>query len=653
MIAYSRLFCFLDSTVRPPSKRSANTRLLATICLVVVSALLPLSPAHAASSGLESTIGYLVSSDTLDSVAALPPSHFEPFDFGKQLGFVDEPAWVSIVLAEIPKNDNVVLVISPVYMDEIDVYLARDTSQLLLSAGDTRHSPPSLDRYGYTLKLGPDFSNERLLIRLRSDNAIQLAVRVASVESLAIQNALSWSVLAVCFAVLAICSLWAGISLRQRRSRLVAWFLARCLGLAVTMLVHQGLLRFLLPGESMPPLNGVHNFLTFAYITLSQTFDYLLLHSVVKRRAAAPIFWLVVAFTVSKAVLYFSGSIIPALILNQISVLAVLVLSSIVLLRHWPEKKSIAARGLGLYYLLQGAPVLLLYVVSYLVNSAPLFFQEVIFSVYGVFVAGFVGVVLYSRQRAVQKESERIAKNNRELAIRAEMESKRRQETANLMHMLSHEIKTPLATLQIASELGDLSQSRVQDAVDKMVHVLEQCDNIEQAQEGTAFLEFSDIDIASLTNQLCRKFEIDATWTSPASSRVIINSNLDALSIVITNLLTNADKHRIRPTPIEISLSQDDSEACLRVSNKAVLHDQENLSRLFGKYTRDSSSSSIAGSGLGLSIVSSLVERLEGRVELRFEHNQFIAELFLPLCAVQSPRLAKAADHATGKLAYD
>lgn len=635
------------------ANRGVNTRLLATICLVVIGALLRFTPAHAASTRAVPASGFLLSSDTLDTVAALPESRFEPFEFGKQLGFIDEPAWVSVVLDEIPSNDNVVLVISPVYMDEIDVYLARDTDQLLLSAGDTRDSPPSLDRYGYTLKLGPDFSNERLLIRLRSDNAIQLAVRVASVESLAIQNALSWSVLAVCFAVLAICSLWAGLSLLQRRSRLIAWFLARCLGLAVTMLVHQGLLRFLLPGESMPPLNGIHNLLTFAYVTLSQTFDYLLLYSVVKRRAAAPIFWLVTVFTVSKAVLYFSGSIIPALILNQISVLAVLLLSSIVLLRHWPEKKSIAARGLGLYYLLQGAPVLLLYVMSYLVNSAPLFFLEAIFSVYGVFVAGFVGVVLYSRQRAVQTESERIAKNNRELAIRAEMESKRRQETASLMHMLSHEIKTPLATLQIASELGDLSQSRVQDAVDKMVHVLEQCDNIEQAQEGAAFLEFSDIELAPLTKQLCHRLEIDATWISPASREVTINSNLDALSIVITNLLTNADKHRIQASPIHLSLSKDDSEARLRVSNAALLHDSENLSKLFGKYTRDSSSSSVAGSGLGLSIVRSLVEQLEGRVELSFDRGQFIAELVLPLRAARSPRFASSAAHATGEFAYD
>jgi len=629
--------------VRLAYRRSSGLLSFVLICLVSAGALWPPTLVHAASSTLGLATGYLISSDSVGEVASFSEERFSPFDFGKQLGFIDEPVWVSVKLDEIPSNDNVVLVISPVYMDEIDVYLARDPSQVLLSAGDTRYSPLSLDRYGYTLKLGPDFSGERLLIRLRSDNAIQLAIRITSVEQLAIQNALSWSVLAVCFAVLLACSAWAALSLMRKRSRLVVWFLARSVGLAFTMLIHQGVLRFLLPGEEMPPLNGVHDFFTLAYITLAQTFDYLLLYSVVKRRAAAPVFWFVVVLTLVKTGLYLSGFTIAALILNQVSVLAILLLSSAVLLRNWPEKSSVSARGLSFYYLLQGAPVLLLYVMSYLVSSAPLFFQEVIFSVYGVFVAGFVWAVLYSRQREAESESERISRANHELALRAEMESKKRQETASLMHMLSHEIKTPLATLQIASELGDLSQVRVQNAVDQMVNVLEQCDKIEQAQEGNAFLELSNIELGSLTNQLCRRVEIESVWITESSNKIDITTNLDAVSIIVTNLLTNADKHRIQATPISLSLTQKNEEVCLDVSNRAVLHDQEDLARLFGKYTRDSSSSSVAGSGLGLSIVNSLIKHLKGRVELSDEEGQFVALLYLPL-RIAEVQYAEAVD---------
>ena len=614
------------------------------LCVLIFS-LFP--RAIAAGDSSHTQIGYLISPMDVVDIATNPIGRFQSFNFGKQLGFIDEPVWISLELGEIPRNDNVVLVISPVYMDEIDVYLARDPSQLLLSAGDTRYSPPSLDRYGYTLKLGPDFSEERLLVRLRSDNAIQLAVRIASVEELASQNALSWSVLAVCFAVLFACSAWAAVSLMGRRSGLMAWFLARSLVLTVTMLVHQGVLRFLLPGDEMPPLNDIHDFFTLAYITLAQTFDYLLLYSVVRRRAAAPVFWFVLVFSLVKAGLYVAGLITEALILNQFSVLVVLLLSSAVLLRNWPAKSSVSARGLGIYYLLQGAPVFLLYVMSYLVSSAPLIFQELIFSVYGVIVAGFVGAVLYSRQRKAETEVQSIEKVNSELAIRAEEESKKRQETADLMHMLSHEIKTPLATLQIASELGDLSQSRVQNAVDKMIHVLEQCDKIEQAQEGSAFLELSNIELKSLTSQLCHRVEIEAQWNSDALNEATVRTNLDALSIIITNLLTNADKHRIRATPISLSLKQIDGKICLKVSNRAVLNDKEDLAKLFGKYTRDSFSSSVAGSGLGLSIVSSLIQQLEGSVELAYEDGQFNAELYLPVSLGQTLSESEAAPLAS------
>lgn len=187
----------------------------------------------------------------------------------------------------------------------------------------------------------------------------------------------------------------------------------------------------------------------------------------------------------------------------------------------------------------------------------------------------------------------------------------------------AHELRTPIASAMaqldvLRDELVDSrSQARIADAREMMAR-LEQMTvkllQLARAESGAAF-NVAKMDLKSLTEMLVRDLSFrsrrEVVCRYP-DQPVAIMGDVDAVGIVIQNLLENADRYASPDTPVEVEVAVD---GVLTIRNDCEAIADGLLLSLRKRFVRANQTTS--GSGIGLSIVDTILGQCAG--ELRLE----------------------------------
>ena len=108
-------------------------------------------------------------------------------------------------------------------------------------------------------------------------------------------------------------------------------------------------------------------------------------------------------------------------------------------------------------------------------------------------------------------------------------------------------------------------------------------------------------------------------FDSLASATVLANK--EHLRIVLHNLIDNAIKYTLENGKIEVELTRSAREECtLRVTDSGIGISEQDLARVSRRFFRSDSGRDPAtnprGTGLGLNIAKTIVEGLDGRLEI-------------------------------------
>ena len=179
----------------------------------------------------------------------------------------------------------------------------------------------------------------------------------------------------------------------------------------------------------------------------------------------------------------------------------------------------------------------------------------------------------------------------------------------------AHELRTPLAAalaqlhLLEKTSLNDEQMQAlftVRQMLQRLQTLTEKLLQLARAESGIAW-KSGDVDLGQLLELLCR----DLQWRtrSPLQlklppSAVIVQGDVDALGIVINNLLENAIKYASSHNPIQVEMSTAPTQ--LRIINDCDPLPAQALQRLHERFYRVRPDS--RGAGLGLSIVRALLE---------------------------------------------
>ena len=243
--------------------------------------------------------------------------------------------------------------------------------------------------------------------------------------------------------------------------------------------------------------------------------------------------------------------------------------------------------------------------------------------------------ILQIRARALGKEKMQISLALERSQQQAESEKRHREEQSQLFAMLAHEMKTPLATLRLWMDMGQLKPEIMQSTIDDMNQVIDRCVHSGQLADQGLQAEWQSLDPIALTQvciQSCRlSGQVDLLAPEDSGH---LQTDAQMLTIVLGNLLDNACKYRAPDSRIQISLrsAQEKGQTgwLWQVSNEAGPAGLPHADRLFEKYYRSPQARRQSGSGLGLFLVKGLLDLMQGRIAYEKQHDRAVFSIWLP-----------------------
>lgn len=219
------------------------------------------------------------------------------------------------------------------------------------------------------------------------------------------------------------------------------------------------------------------------------------------------------------------------------------------------------------------------------------------------------------------------------------------------MSGISHDLRTPLATIQgygymleslpeqWSHEEMQIMGSSIREKGDYMLELISDFSMLHQLKEGDSAMELREIDLVELVRRSVLKYVNDATMSEYQFHYVgdehplLVESDETWLLRMMNNLLSNAVKHNPPSVTITISVSRVNNKACIRIADNGKGMDEETLHNLFKRYYRGTNTEeSTVGSGLGMSIVKTIVETYGGEIQVQSQVSQGTAiEILLPL----------------------
>lgn len=204
---------------------------------------------------------------------------------------------------------------------------------------------------------------------------------------------------------------------------------------------------------------------------------------------------------------------------------------------------------------------------------------------------------------------------------------------------MTHELKTPISTISLATEMlsdSDVSVSderrkkyiRMISDENKRLGIL--VENVLQTaviERGELRLKTELVPMVALLRDLVSNFTLQINkrggkiQLNVPEEELLVNGDKVHLTNVVYNLLDNANKYSHEVVDIEVSLEKKQSQIVLRVADKGIGISKENQKRIFEHLYRVPSGNihTVKGFGLGLSYVKAVVEKHGGSVTVESE----------------------------------
>lgn len=223
----------------------------------------------------------------------------------------------------------------------------------------------------------------------------------------------------------------------------------------------------------------------------------------------------------------------------------------------------------------------------------------------------------------------------------------------DFINNMTHEFKTPVATIMIASEaLKDRDLVQDSSRITRLANIIydenvrlgdhiERVLNVARIDRGELKLEFKDIEmndlISAIADSMHLQFEKKGARVSLSleASRAFVSGDELHLSNVIFNLIDNALKYSKDAPLIDISTTNTVRHLHILVKDHGIGMNKDQISRIFEQFYRIPTGNrhDVKGFGLGLSYVNNIVKRHHGTIKVRSEKDKGSEfEIILPLC---------------------
>lgn len=232
-------------------------------------------------------------------------------------------------------------------------------------------------------------------------------------------------------------------------------------------------------------------------------------------------------------------------------------------------------------------------------------------------------------ENEISRRTRELVDTQRMLEISLQQEKDERQAQTNLLSLLAHEVRNPVAVIgNTAQMLNALAQSEKPDwlpriekimvAVRQLAHLMDDILSEDRIGLISSGLERQAGDINAFCAELGvsqMKLHGKTLHFEPCAGDTTISADWNLIRIAITNLIDNAIKYS--PPTSEISLrvrADGENEVMVEVADQGQGIPPELKSRIFEKFIRGNSADGVQGVGLGLYLVNWIMRLHNGSV---------------------------------------
>lgn len=241
-----------------------------------------------------------------------------------------------------------------------------------------------------------------------------------------------------------------------------------------------------------------------------------------------------------------------------------------------------------------------------------------------------------------------LRENYKKLEQTLASEQKTRAEQERFIDIVSHEYRTPLATIQTnldivqfkASSMGAIDQniSLMNRAIKRLGELFN--NSLLQSEFAHGHTEAERIELNAFASELVAEVQsnhggkmlaLEQTEAEPAT----ILANPIMLKTALLNGLENALKYSPAASPVLVRIYRMQDQVILTITNQLAAPMDPDHEKLFEKFHRGSSSHGISGLGVGLYLVKSIIEDQGGNLDIETTGyapgDEFILHLQWPL----------------------
>ena len=245
-----------------------------------------------------------------------------------------------------------------------------------------------------------------------------------------------------------------------------------------------------------------------------------------------------------------------------------------------------------------------------------------------------------------------------EIRKSAEKARKANEAKTRFLFNMSHDIRTPMNAIVgfsglLEKSIHDEKKSldyikKIRVSSDILLTIINQVLEMARIESGKITLSSESVNIREMVDAMNTVFESSLTKKSleyQCSLNVVHDQILcdkTKMEEIILNVVSNSIKYTNPHGKITVSIDELDSEDEKNANYKVVVEDngigmsQDYLPHIFEEFSREHTSTEtrVAGTGLGLPIVKSLVDRMGGTIEVESEEGKgtrFIMKFYFPV----------------------
>lgn len=606
------------------------------IAIIFIIFIFSANTVLATENAITETAFFQDSSDQL-TIKQIENQNFTPYKGLLNKGYSTSAFWIRLKVDSAALKDSLVLRILPTFLDDLEIYQKVDGNWTKKITGDQHaFNDREYQNTSFGVKMSKDLQDQYLYIRLKTTSTNMLSIELVDEKTFyslegrrdfAIGGYFGTTFIIFIFVLL--------FYLKKTRYLLNEFGLFLLIEIAFIMSLLGYTSRFIFPDKP-----STANFFTSLTVVLFVFAGTLFHRNFVKNEV--PVKWIILALNAclivsSSLVLWicFTANILPILKINQLIGLILGILFGCIATAYFFNKaiSKYVAIGYGL---------LSLSILSGILPNLGII-KAIDYTLYATSYTGLLSTLLITSlliQRQNAKELAAMQMLNQLNLVKQEalFEKNLRERQNKFLTMLAHEMRTPLSVLKLvinsvaSKKLGQHAERAVND----MNQIIERCMQMEKIENASELLTKTYFDPIQAANEIIQK-HIDSACLNLTIVKSVtkIYSDKTFFNIVISNLIENAVKYSPAETMIDICIDTEiiDNKNYwkLVITNQVRKSGMPDPERLFEKFYRSPKARNISGSGLGLFLVKSLTNTLEGQVNYTPLDKSVRFELWLPV----------------------